>query len=228
MLDGLVGVDETYGEQISEDGLDTLALLESRARLIEPEVDVEGWDERTESPYMSELDDLDSWKAVATRFTTSREFLDTPGTSQLAADRIARYAYERGLGGVARISPNAAGALLLDALPGIDLTPEQTAELATSGLPTVRAWTRFASTLLGLPERALTVSVGVLDDLADDFAELLANPPLPSLGERLVDLMEADGVDLLDDEAAGAWLDAFEQLDEQERARRTGPVAELE
>ena len=228
LLDGLEGVDETYGEQISEDGLDTLALLESRARLIEPDVDADGWDERTESPYMCELDDLDSWKAVATRFTSSREFLDTPDTSQLAADRIARYAFERGLGGVARISPNAAGALLLDALPGMDLTPEQVAELTTTGIPTVRAWTNFASTLLGLPERARTVSLGVLDDLADDFADLLANPPMPSLGERLVDLMEADGIDLMDDDATNAWLDAFEQLDEQERARRTGPVATLE
>jgi hypothetical protein len=231
LLDGLEGVDETYGEQISEDGLDTLGLLESRARLIYPEVDAEGWDERAESPYTSELDDLESWKAVATRFTSSKEWAaarsDAPdgNPSQLAADRIAKYAFNRGLGVVARISPNVAAALLLDALPGIDLDKAQVAELATSGPATVRAWTRWASGLLGLSGRALEVSLRVLTEAEEDFAELLANPPLPSLGERLVDLMDADGVDLLDDDAAQAWITAFEALDDEERERRTGPIA---
>ncbi|MBC7461061.1 MAG: hypothetical protein H7287_06840 [Thermoleophilia bacterium] len=225
LLDGLEGVDETYGEQISEDGLDTLGLLESRARLIFPHVDAEGWDERTESPYTSELDDLETWQEVAARFTTSPEFAAATDTSQLAADRIAKYAFDRGLGGVARISPNVAAALLLDALPGIELTGDQVVELASTGPATVRAWTTFASRMLELPERALEVSLRVLGEAEEDFAELLANPPLPSLGERLVDLMEADGVDLLDDDAAQSWITEFEALDQHARELRTGPVS---
>ncbi|MCW2956364.1 MAG: hypothetical protein JWO69_1233 [Thermoleophilia bacterium] len=226
LMDGIEGAYDTEGAYLSVDALGTFALLESRAQLLAPQVEELDFDEHAESPYVTELDELDTAQ-VLERFVASPAFSDANG-STLAAERIATWSVEAALGGVARCGPQVVSELLLGALPGIDLDEAGTAELAAHGADTVRAWVRMCAPLLKLPDHAVEHTMSVVDELLPDFRELLENPPLPTIGERLVDLMSEDGIDLEDDDATAEWLRAFEQQPEEARATRLGAVAELE
>ncbi|MCZ4496401.1 MAG: hypothetical protein JWM25_984 [Thermoleophilia bacterium] len=225
LQDGIEGAYDTDGEYLSADALGTFALLESRAQLLAPQLDEVEFDEHAESPYVTELDELDA-RTLLERFLASPEYTAIDG-SPIAAERIVSWSVDAALGGVARCGPQVASELLLAALPGLDLDAAATTQLEKRGLDTVRAWLTMGHRLLELPDHALAHVMEIVGELEGDFRDLLANPPLPTLGERLVQLMQVDGVDLEDDDAAQDWLRDFEALPEDDRQARLGAIADF-
>jgi hypothetical protein len=77
-------------------------------------------------------------------------------------------------------------------------------------LPDVlRGWIRYALTRRGVDERHIEGAVAVVGELEAEFRRQVTDPNNFGLAKAISSAMLTDGVDLLDEEAVGAWIEGF-------------------
>jgi hypothetical protein len=89
-------------------------------------------------------------------------------------------------------------------------------------LPVVlRAWLQFTATERGLSSPSIVEMLAAVDEFEPAYREAMHDPAQAGPAKSIAALMMSDGVDLTDAEAVQDWVDAFNELSEEERIRLT-------
>jgi hypothetical protein len=145
------------------------------------------------------------------------DFLASPDAEALAGsvdadavERLARHLVDLrcdyGAGDPLRWSPIVAGRVLLDLAPRKSLIDAADID----ALPIVAAaFVRHAARVTGLDERAVQDTVEAIEELADESAAAMRDPRAAGPAKQLLERLLADGVDLDDEDAIAAAVDAI-------------------
>jgi hypothetical protein len=108
---------------------------------------------------------------------------------------------------------------LADWLPGkVNLEADE-----VEALPGVlRAWLRFVGQKRSFEARLVAEMLAAVDAYEADFRDAMADSSRFGFAKSLGMQMQEDGVDLTDDAAVQAWVEAFNALPQEERIERTG------
>jgi hypothetical protein len=220
LWDVVAGVEETFGEELDDDAFDVIALLEARLSLLDDELDAASDEELRRTSHRTSLDELDE-PAIVEHFLASDAYGATDGTHEELAPAIVAWASGSIADGLARMSPNLV-LELLSALAHAAETDEQRALLIEHGVPTTRAWVRFTSALVELPQEAVDVLEQVLTSASSDFEHLVRHgtPPSAGMSDQLFELMLEDGVDPGNQDELDAWSAEWNALTDEQRIAR--------
>ena len=118
-----------------------------------------------------------------------------------------------------RWSPTVVELFMLDYLPRkVSLTPEE-----IDALPEVlSAWVRFALIKRGLDERFIAEAEEAVEDFTEEFREAVNDSDSFGPAKAIMRALQADGVDVTDQQAVDAWLADFNGRPEEERQRFFG------
>jgi hypothetical protein len=118
-----------------------------------------------------------------------------------------------------RWSPVVVELFLADWLPGkVNLEADE-----VEALPGVlRAWLRFVGQKRSFEARLVAEMLAAVDAYEADFRDAMADSSRFGFAKSLGMQMQEDGVDLTDDAAVQAWVEAFNALPQEERIERTG------
>lgn len=139
------------------------------------------------------------------------DFLSSPEAADLLAEpatvmiskRLVDFRCDHGDGDPLRWSPTLAGMCLLDHFPErIHLDPHEMALVPDVAV----AWIRFAGRRKGLPAGAVGRTVAVVESCRDDFAVAMGDEERFGPTKRLSMEMQAEGIDLTDDQAVSRWI----------------------
>jgi len=123
-----------------------------------------------------------------------------------------------------RWSPTVVELFMLDYLP-------RKANLGKSeitALPRVlTAWVRFCLAKRGLDERFIVETEKAVADFTQEFRKSMADPTTFGPAKAMFQALQADGVDITDQDAVDAWVKAFDARPDEERFRILGPPDEL-
>jgi hypothetical protein len=192
---------------------ETRALLLARLRLL-PAVEL---------PVPPEPPDDEAREALTQEFLTAALAPQREETLRIVDHcMIARCDF--GDGDPLRWSPTVVELFMLDYLPRkVSLSPAE-----IEALPEVlTAWVRFALTRRGLDERFIVETEEAVQDLTEEFREAVNDSDSFGPAKAIMRALQADGVDVTDQQAVDAWLADFNARPEEERQRFFGGLDEL-
>ena len=194
---GIVEFDMALEPPTDEEAQRLMPLLRARLRLLP-------------TPHPIEVPDVPGVEreAIATAFAASPEAAALPEAEAARAGEIARwfidFACDHGAGDPLRWSPIAVELLLADWFPRkVTLEPDEVA--AVPGI--LRAFVRYAAGRKGLAESVYADTLANIDTMSVHFAEDMADDELAGPAKQIALQMRADGVDLTDEAAVGAWIE---------------------
>jgi hypothetical protein len=196
----------------TEDFRHTRALLLARLRLLP----------RTELTEPAEpLDDESRERLVQEFFAASHMQRRTATLHILDHCLTARCDY--GDGDPLRWSPTVVELFILDYLP----RKANLGKSETTALPRVlTAWVRFCLTKRGLDERFIVQTEHAVADLTREFRKSMADPTTFGPAKAIFQALQADGVDVTDQNAVDAWISAFNARPDEDRFGILGPPGE--
>lgn len=112
---------------------------------------------------------------------------------------------------------------LLDYMPRKMPTDDETLSLAPGGVKRFLRFLDQRQTLVGDPLQALE---GTVDELTDALVEAANDPGNWGMAKSLVSAMDAEGIEVTDQEALEAWMADFNSRPWAERDRVLGPALE--
>jgi hypothetical protein len=183
---------------VTEDGHELMPLLRSRLRLLPAPREIE-------APEVPE----EERRAIVEAFVTSPEAAGLPavGGAPIAdlASWFVDYACDYGAGDPLRWSPIAVELLLVDWLPRKAILEPAEVE----ALPEVlRRFVRYAVRRKGLAEEVFAETLETIDHFSPEFAAGMADEDAAGPAKQLFLEMRAAGVDVADEAAVQAFIDA--------------------
>jgi hypothetical protein len=161
--------------------------------------------------------------AVIERFlaSTAATSLQPTETTTAVLENLIDFRQNHGEGDLLRWSPIVVEIALADWLPRKAVLSD--AEI--DALPDIlRAYVRFAASEKGLADDDLLETLDAIDEFAPTFLDLSSDADSFGMGKRIALQMQADGVDMTDQAALSAWLEAFNARPIAERDDILGPL----
>lgn len=200
---------DLYLDPPVSDDVDQLAMLmKARLRLL-PDPQEREWREVPD----------DEREAFAADFAASKEARGSRQAVELARWFIDyRFGYTDG--DPLRWSPIAVELCLLDWFPRkATLDAEDVAEIPDA----LRRFVRFAGRKKGLSRASIKETLDAIDEFEPDYLAAMREPGSFGPAKSLVDQMLRDGVELTDEAAVQAWIEALNARPYDERAEILGP-----
>lgn len=192
-----------------------MALLESRAVALPPPREPEEPKEVTDEERRS----LVELFLASPQATSIRDRWDM--VADVVASRLVDYRVDAGDGGALRWSPIVVELCLLDWFPRkVTLDGDE----IDAVVDILRCWVRFAAERTGLADEHLAETLSAIDQFEGDFRRSMKDPATFGPAKAIVSQMLRAGIDVTDENAVQAWIQAFNERPFDERDDILMPV----
>jgi hypothetical protein len=206
ILRALRHTDITIDPPITDDYALNRAFVAALARRV-PDVVVPP---EPEPPPTGELDRL------VDEFMASDEATGLRATADQAAQALLAYQGEWRADDPLRWSPTVVEMCLLDWLPRKTILENEVLEAIPA---TLRALVRYAGGRRSLPGELVSETLDAVDRFEPEFARAMKSPSSAGSSKNLLLAMQKEGVDMLNQEQVGAWIEGFNARPFEERDR---------
>jgi hypothetical protein len=144
---------------------------------------------------------------------------DAAGQLRMLASYFVDFAADYGAGDPLRWSPIAVEIVLTDWFPRKVVAEDVTASAVPDAL---RRFTRYAGRRKGLPEESIAETIAAVDEYEKDYLAAMVDTSSYGPAKAIVAAMVAESVDISDQAAVSAWMEAFNARPFEERDRILG------
>ena len=144
---------------------------------------------------------------------------DAAGQLRMLASYFVDFAADYGAGDPLRWSPIAGEIVLTDWFPRKVVAEDVTASAVPDAL---RRFTRYAGRRKGLPEESIAETIAAVDEYEKDYLAAMVDTSSYGPAKAIVAAMVAESVDISDQAAVSAWMEAFNARPFEERDRILG------